>query len=246
MVKLLLVEDDVNLSYIVQTAPEDLIGGYQVFTAANGAEGLKQWEAHKPDIIVSDIEMPVMNGFDMVMPVMNGFDMVRRIRETDKTTPIIFGSALTSPRDVKEGYKLGVNNYVKKPFVPDELDAHVHALLKLTEGHKTSDETDHYRLGRYTLDAPHAMLRDDQTGELQTLSQREAQLLQLLAENRNQTVRREAILSRLWGTEEKDYFASRSLDVFVNKLRKLLADEPQVEIKTVRGVGLMLHFKSLA
>ena len=197
MVKLLLVEDDVNLSYIVQTALEDLIGGYQVFTAPNGAEGLKQWEAHRPDIIVSDIDMPVMNGFDMV----------RRIRETDKTTPIIFGSALTSPRDVKEGYKLGVNNYVKKPFVPDELDAHVHALLKLTEGHKTTDETG------------------------QTLSQREAQLLQLLAENRNQTVRREAILSRLWGTEEKDYFASRSLDVFVNKLRKLLEDEPRVEIK---------------
>ena len=92
MVKLLLVEDDVNLSYIVQTALEDLIGGYQVFTAPNGAEGLKQWEAHKPDIIVSDIDMPVMNGFDMV----------RRIRETDKTTPIIFGSALTSPRDVKD------------------------------------------------------------------------------------------------------------------------------------------------
>ena len=89
MVKLLLVEDDVNLSYIVQTALEDLIGGYQVFTAPNGAEGLKQWEAHRPDIIVSDIDMPVMNGFDMV----------RRIRETDKTTPIIFGSALTSPRD---------------------------------------------------------------------------------------------------------------------------------------------------
>ena len=235
MVKLLLVEDDVNLSYIVQTALEDLIGGYQVFTAANGAEGLKQWEAHKPDIIVSDIEMPVMNGFDMVRRIreteMNGFDMVRRIRETDKTTPIIFGSALTSPRDVKEGYKLGVNNYVKKPFVPDELDAHVHALLKLTEGHKTTDETGHFRLGRYTLDAPHAILRDDQTEELQTLSQREAQLLQLLAENRNQTVRREAILSRL---------ASRSLDVFVNKLRKLLEDEPRVEIKTVRGVGLML------
>ena len=89
MIKLLLVEDDVNLSYIVQTALEDLIGGYQVFTAPNGAEGLKQWEAHRPDIIVSDIDMPVMNGFDMV----------RRIRETDKTTPIIFGSALTSPRD---------------------------------------------------------------------------------------------------------------------------------------------------
>ena len=231
MVKLLLVEDDVNLSYIVQTALEDLIGGYQVFTAPNGAEGLKQWEAHRPDIIVSDIDMPVMNGFDMV----------RRIRETDKTTPILLGSALTSPKDVKLGFKLGVNNYVKKPFAPDELDAHIQAILQMmTEANpRTPDKTDCYRLGRYTFDAPHATLRDDTTGKVQTLSLREAQLLQLLAENKNETVRREAILSRLWGTEEKDYFASRSLDVFVNKLRKLLEDEPKVQIKTVRGVGLM-------
>lgn len=232
MVKLLLVEDDANLSYIVQTALEDLIGGYQVFTATNGAEGLKQWEAHKPDIIVSDIDMPVMNGFDMV----------RRIRETDKTTPILFGSALTSPRDVKEGYKLGVNNYVKKPFAPDELDAHVHAILQMTENNPRShDETECYRLGRFTFDAPHATLRDDSTGKVQTLSVREAQVLQILAANKNETVRREVILSRYWGTEDKDYFASRSLDVFVNKLRKLLEDEPQVTIKTVRGVGLILQ-----
>ncbi len=232
MVKLLLVEDDVNLSYIVQTSLEDLIGGYQVFTAANGAEGLKIWEQEKPDIIVSDIDMPVMNGFDMV----------RRIRETDKTTPILLGSALTSPKDVKQGFKLGVNNYVKKPFAPDELDAHVQAILQMTESNPhTPDKTDCFRLGRYTFDAPHATLRDDTTGKVQTLSLREAQVLQLLSENKNETVRREVILSRYWGTEEKDFFASRSLDVFVTKLRKLLEAEPRVSIKTVRGVGLMLQ-----
>ena len=233
MIKLLLVEDDANLSYIIQTGLEDLIGGYEVTTAANGAEGLKAWEAGKPDIIISDIDMPVMNGFDMV----------ERIRETDPDTPILFASALTSPRDVKAGYRLGVNNYIKKPFVPEELDAHIHAMLKLTNGAKSQNETGHYRLGHYTLDAPHATLRDDRTNRPRALTVRESQLLQLLAEHKNETVRRDAILNRLWGAEEGDYFASRSLDVFVNKLRKLLEDEPKVTIKTVRGVGLMLMYE---
>jgi DNA-binding response OmpR family regulator len=99
--------------------------------------------------------------------------------------------------------------------------------------------TSHYKLGKYTLDADHATLRDDETNLSQTITQREAQILQLLAENKNNVVRREAILSRFWNTED-DYFASRSLDVFVNKLRKLLADEPRITLKTVRGIGLQL------
>ena len=100
-------------------------------------------------------------------------------------------------------------------------------------------ETSHYKLGKYTLDADHATLRNDDTGEAQTMTQREAQILAILADNKNNVVRREAILSRFWNTED-DYFASRSLDVFVNKLRKLLADEPRINLKTVRGVGLQL------
>ena len=229
MIKLLLVEDDANLCYMLQSGLQELIGGYEVITAANGAEGLKAWEEHHPDIIISDIDMPVMNGFQMV----------ERIRETDGDTPILFASALTSPKDVKDGYKIGVNNYVKKPFVPDELDAHIHALLKLKEGAKTRTETDHYKLGRYTLDAKHATLRDDTTGKVKVLTVRAAGILQLLAENKNETVKRDAILSRFWDTED-DYFASRSLDVFITKLRKLLEDEPGVEIKSIRGVGLVL------
>lgn len=229
MIKLLLVEDDANLRYIVQSGLQDLIGGYEVKTADNGKEGLKAWEEFRPDIIISDIDMPVMDGLEMV----------RRIRETDGDTPVLFTSALTSPKDVRKGFEIGVNNYVKKPFVPDELDAHIHAILKMKEGTKSRGDADCCKFGRYTLDAGHAVLRNNDTNKVQTLTVREAQILQLLAENKNEVVRREAILSRCWSTED-DYFASRSLDVFVSKLRKLFENDPQVEIKTVRGVGLML------
>lgn len=123
--------------------------------------------------------------------------------------------------------------------MPEELDAHIQALMKMRGGARTQKETSHYRLGKYTLDADHATLRNDDTNQSQTITQREAQILQLLAENKNNVVRREAILSRFWNTED-DYFASRSLDVFVNKLRKLLSDESHVQLKTVRGVGLQL------
>lgn len=230
MIKLLLVEDDANLRYIVQSGLQELIGGYEVITAANGTEGLKAWKEHRPDIIISDIDMPVMNGLDMV----------ERIRETDGDTLILFASGMSLPKDVKIGYKIGANSYVKKPFVPDELDAHIQGLFQLREGAKTRTRTDHYKLGRYTLDAKHATLRNDETGETRTLTVREAHILQLLVENKNETVQRGAILSHCWDKDRDDYFASRSLDVFITKLRKVLADEPSVEIKTIRGVGLML------
>ena len=112
MIRLLLVEDDANLCYIIQGGLEDMIGGYEVTTAANGEEGLRVWREQKPDVIVSDIEMPVMDGYEMV----------RRIRETDGNTPILFTSGRVSPKDVVMGYELGVNNYIKKPFLAEELN----------------------------------------------------------------------------------------------------------------------------
>ena len=228
MIKLLLVEDDANLSYIVQSGLEDMIGGYEVVTASNGQEGLNVYQEEKPDVIITDIEMPVMNGFDMVA----------RIRETDGDIPILFASGRLSPKDVTSGYKLGANNYVKKPFIPEELDAHIQALLKMKQGGRTRNEANRYEIGRFLLDASHATLR---TGDEKNilLTVREAQILELLAQNKGEVVKREIILSRFWNTED-DYFASRSLDVFINKLRKILADDSSVEIKTVKGIGLML------
>lgn len=230
MIKLLLVEDDANLRYVIQGGLEDIIGGYEVRTAATGEEGLRVWEEFKPDIIISDIDMPGMDGFEMV----------KRIREIDRETPVLFASALTSPKDVRKGYEMGVNNYIKKPFIADELDAHMKAILRLKEGVGSRTETGFCRFGHYTLDTEHANLRDDRTGRHRVLTLMEAKILQILAQNKNEIIRREAILSRCWNTED-DYFASRSLDVFISKLRKLFEDDSDIEIKTIRCVGWVLY-----
>lgn len=230
MTRLLLIEDDANLCYIVQAGLQEIIGGYEVIVATNGKEGLEAWKNQKPDIIISDIDMPVMDGFEMV----------KRIRETDGDTPILFASALTSPKDVRKGYDIGVNNYIKKPFVPDELDAHLHAILKMKEGKKSRNEEDLCNFGHYTLNAKCSTLLDNVTDKQFVLTVREAQILQVLAENKGEVVRRNVILSRFWNTED-DYFASRSLDVFITKLRKLFAADSSIEIITKRGTGLILE-----
>lgn len=230
IIKLLLVEDDANLCYIIQGGLEDMIGGYKVLTAANGEEGLAVWRSEHPDVIVADIEMPVMDGYEMV----------RRIREEDEHIPILFTSGRASPKDVVKGYELGVNNYVKKPFLAEELHAHVTALLKLTRGLQVQKEGQLVPIGQlFSFDTVRGVLKQ-KSGEERMLTVREADLLRMLCEHKGQVVRREVILSRLWNTEE-DYFASRSLDVFVSRLRKLLAVDEMVELKTVKGVGLILE-----
>lgn len=230
MIRLLLVEDDSNLCYIIQGGLEDMVGGYEVMTAPNGEEGLKLWKEQHPDVIVSDIEMPVMDGYEMV----------RRIRETDPFTPILFTSGRVSPKDVVKGYELGVNSYVKKPFLPEELNAHITALLKMTKGMRASEDEAVFSIGKhFRFDAERAVLHSEVDGE-HLLTVREAQLLRLLCEQKGKIVKRDVILSRFWNTED-DYFASRSLDVFVSRLRKLLASDSSVQIRTVKGVGLVLE-----
>lgn len=230
MIRLLLVEDDANLCYIIRGGLEDMIGGYEVLTASNGEEGLKIWREQSPDVIVSDIEMPVMDGYEML----------RRIRETDEEIPILFTSGRVSPKDVVKGYELGVNNYIKKPFLADELHAHITGLLRLTQGKRSENRERKYAIGElFTFDAAQALLsRTD--GSRETLTERECALLQMLCKSKGNVVRREVILSQLWEIED-DYFASRSLDVFVSRLRKMLAADETVVLKTVKGVGLMLE-----
>lgn len=229
MIKLLLVEDDANLNYIIQGGLEDMIGGYEVQTASNGEEGIHLWREWKPDVIVSDIEMPVMDGYEMV----------KRIRKVDGIIPILFTSGRVSPKDVVKGYELGVNNYIKKPFLAEELNAHITALLRLTNGIRSCDVSSVYAIGYlYEFDAGQAILRQ-KNGEEKTLTEREAHLMRMLCEHKGEVVKREMILSQLWNTND-DYFASRSLDVFVSRLRKLLSEDDSVQIKTVKGVGLVL------
>lgn len=229
-IKLLLVEDDANLCYIVQSGLEDMMGGYEVLTARNGEEGLKVWCERHPDIIVTDIEMPVMDGFEMVA----------KIRETDGETPILFASGRISPKDVTAGYRLGGNNYIKKPFVPEEMDAHVRALLRMYQGHKMQNELGLLTLGKFQLDPAHASLIDD-AGLIKTMTVREAHILKLLVANKGQIVKRSAIIRECWDDNKgDDYFMSRSLDVFITRLRNILKEDAHIEIKAVKGIGLMI------
>ena len=223
-IKLLLVEDDENLAYMEKSSFEDIIGGYEVKTAINGKDGLELWKHFQPDVIVSDIDMPIMDGIEMV----------KKIREIDGDTIILFTTGLTSPKDLKAGYAAGANNYVKKPFVPEELDAHIQSLMRLKQGKRSLDNSHLIKLGKYILHADHATLKNQEDGTEKMLTAREAKILELLAVNKNDVVRREAVLSRFWGVEDKDYFASRSLDVFIKKIRTAIEDEPRVELKTIR------------
>ena len=228
MIKLLLIEDDKDFAYIMKNSLEEITGGYEVSIAANGKEGLVLLDAVCPDIIVSDIKMPEMDGLDMV----------KKIRQTDKEILIAFATGKVSAKDVAAGYKAGVNNYIKKPFLPEELDAHIKALLNLRNETKVRIKKTLHSIGKYQFDPKNLSLLYG--SEKQSFTVREAQILKLLVENIGEIVKRETILLNLWGF--KDPYTSRSLDVFIAKIRRYLSKDPSVRITNVRGVGLILDF----
>lgn len=228
MIKLLLIEDDVNLCYILKSSLEELIGDYEVTTASNGEEGLQILASnYTPDIIVSDVDMPVLNGLDMV----------KHIRKSNTEIPIIFATAKKTSNDVTAGYDSGVDNYIKKPFLPEELNAHIKALLRIKNNQIIKPKEEACRIGKYIFDPKLYYLEYE--SEKQNLTSREAQLLTLLYDNKGQVVLREDILNKFWGTN--DYFTSRSLDVFISKMRRYLSEDRTVSIKNIKGVGLILE-----
>ncbi|MDR2622546.1 MAG: response regulator transcription factor [Dysgonamonadaceae bacterium] len=230
-IKLLLIEDDINLSYIIKSSLEEIIGGYEVDTAANGAEGLVLWKELHPDIIVSDIEMPVMNGLEMV----------KKIRQTDMKIPIVFVTGKIASKDVTTGYEAGVNNYIKKPFSPEELDAHIKALINLKNDMKVRTKNKLYQVGKYLFDPKNFTLTYDNS-EKKGLTARESKILELLSKHKGEIVKREDFLEMFWENQDST-FASRSLDVFISKLRKYLSKDTSISIKTIKTTGLILDFE---
>lgn len=229
MIKLLLVEDDTILRYMIRSGMEDVIGGYEIIEAADGAEGLSQWKGNRPDIIVADVEMPVMDGYEMV----------EKIREMDNMTPIVFASAMDQPSNVMRGYEVGVNNYIKKPYSPEELDAHIQALLRNLQGGRMENKTDIFTVGNMEFNAQKYELTTSE-GKHVPLTMSESKILRLLCLHIGETVGRDIILETLWPSV--DYFyASRRLDVFLTKLRKILSVDSSVSISTIRGLGIKLN-----
>ena len=199
-IKVLLVEDEQTLAMIIKDTLEGQ--NFIIHTAADGEEGLRMFFDLRPDVLVADV----------MMPRMDGFEMVRHIRQTDKRTPVLFLTARSSINDVVEGFELGANDYLKKPFGMQELIVRIKALVGKA----------------FTF-------REEPKKEL---SHREAEILKRLCENRNQVVNTQNILLDLWGDDS--FFNSRSLHVFITKLRHKLSKDERIRIVNVRGIGYKL------
>ncbi len=229
-IKILLVEDEATLAMILQ---DTLQGeGFDVTVANDGVEGLRMMAEIHPDIVVADI----------MMPVMDGFDMVRRIRQSDPETPVLFLTARSSVDDVVEGFNIGANDYLRKPFSMRELIARVQALLRRANPKMADAEADNKSsvifIGRYNLDTKTQLLTIGNEQEL--LSHRETEILRMLANHVNEVVSLEDILTGLWG--DFTPYNAHSLQVFITKLRHKLAEDENIRIINVRGIGYKLIY----
>ena len=231
MTRVLLVEDDKNLSFILKSSLEQIIGGYEVLSVANGKDGLNILTKENFDVIVSDVEMPVMDGVTMV----------QHIRKNHPSLAIIFITGLTTARDVINGYQAGADFYIKKPFLPEELDAHIQAVLRMrhntqAESPVGNDEDTIFTIGKYSFDPTQNLLIFE--NEQHTLTAKESKILEMLCREKGKVVSRENILNEIWGNS--DFYSSRSLDVFITKLRKYLSKDTDISLNVLKGVGICL------
>lgn len=225
-IKVLLVEDEQTLAMIIKDTLDGQ--GFDIHTAADGQEGLRHFFDLRPDVLVADV----------MMPRMDGFELVRRIRQTDRRTPVLFLTARSAVADVVQGFELGANDYLKKPFGMQELMVRIKALVgrACVYDNREEAEQQRYEIGQYLFDVRRQLLLYE--GDGQELSYREAELLRRLCQNRNSVVDMRGILLDLWGDDS--FFNQRSLHVFITKLRRKLSQDGRIRIINVRGVGYKL------
>ncbi len=221
-IRVLLVEDEETLSMIIKDTLDEK--GFDVTLASNGEEGISIYKTLKPDVIVSDI----------MMPDMDGFTMLRQIRKTDLSTPVLFLSARSGANDVVEGFETGGNDYLKKPFAMAELIIRIKALLNRVTFQRQTEMI--FQLGNYTFDAIKQTLCI--YGEKEILSNRESEILKRLCEYQDQVLPMKDVLLDLWG--DNSFFNARSFHVFITKLRHKLSKDKNIQILNVRGIGYKL------
>lgn len=222
---ILLVEDDSTLSMIIsETLQRD---GFDVLTADNGEDGLKQFARHGADLIIADV----------MMPRMDGFEMGRKIRQINRNVPLLFLTAKSEIDDIVEGFELGGNDYLKKPFKMLELIVRIKALLR----RNVHDEDNRFEIGKYTLDLSMQMLSHPDKG-IVGLSLIEAKLLKELIVNVGYTVESATIMQLIW--QRDDPYSRNSLHGFIHKLRHYLRHDQSISLINQRGIGYMLTVKS--
>ena len=224
--RILLVEDDPNFGTVLK---DDLmLNEYSVSLAKDGLEGLIMFKNDEFDICILDV----------MMPRKDGFSLAKDIRTTNKEIPIIFLTAKTMKEDVLKGYEVGADDYLNKPFDSEVLLYKIKAILQRKEiDTSTEDEQHEFKIGKFHLNSKLRHLSFD-GGEPRKLSPKENKLLKMLVLHLNDLMPRELALTKIW--RDDNYFTSRSMDVYIAKLRKYLKEDPAVEIINIHGEGFRL------
>ena len=226
-IHILLAEDERTLAMIIKDTLDGQ--GFHVDVAGDGEEALRLYAADKPDVLVADV----------MMPRLDGFELVRRIRKSDQTTPVIFLTARSAVNDVVHGFEMGANDYLKKPFGMQELIVRIKALLgRACTVTPQAVEATRFIIGQYLFDAVIQRLTHVPTGTKTELSYRESEILRHLCLAPNEVVTSQSLLLNIWGDDS--FFNNKSLHVFITKLRHRLSQDESLRIANVRGIGYKL------
>ncbi len=226
---ILLAEDDENLGMLLHSYLQSK--GFNVVLARTGKVAYEKFNGNKTqfDFLLLDV----------MMPEMDGFTLAKEIREIDKATPILFLTAKSLKEDKLQGFEMGADDYLTKPFSMEELLARINAILKRTKANK-KDINESLYIGKIKY-APELSVLYLVDGN-KKLTTKENHLLSLLAKNQGEILDRQATLRAIWGDD--NYFNGRSMDVYIAKLRKLLKEDPSIEIMNIHGVGFKLIVKN--
>ena len=224
--RILLVEDDPNFGTVLKDYL--MMNEYEVTHAKNGMEGFEKFKKDDFDLCILDV----------MMPYKDGFTLAKEIREKNTDVPIVFLTAKTMKEDVLKGYKVGADDYLNKPFDSEVLLMKIKAIIQRKATETISDSKQfEFKIGRFDLNSKLRFLKFDGENPVK-LSPKENELLRLLALHENDLMPRELALTKIW--RDDNYFTSRSMDVYIAKLRKYMKLDPQVEILNIHGEGFRL------
>lgn len=228
-VKILLAEDDQNFGDVLKSYLN--LNGYTVDLAKDGLEAFNHYKNQNYNLCILDV----------MMPKMDGFQLAEEIKALNQKTPIIFLTAKTLKEDIIEGFKIGADDYITKPFNSEELLYRIKAVLKRSNEGKEDEDIKEFDIGRYHFNFPLRILTfKDENGDIsnEKLSPKEAQLLRLFCLHKNEILPRDMALKEIW--KKNDYFTARSMDVFVTKLRNYISKDKNLEIINIHGNGFRL------
>jgi len=224
--KILLVEDDPNLGVLLKEFLE--VKDFEVSLAVDGEKGLEQFQRSEFDLLILDI----------MMPKMDGLTLAKKIRELDEKIPVIFLSALSHQEDKIEGFKIGADDYITKPFSMEELLYRIGAILKRVNQNDEKENISVIEIGKYFYDSSKRSLKINDS--INKLTSKENQLLNLLIEKRGKTLSRSEALIKIWRND--NYFNSRSMDVYISKLRNHFSEDNSIEIINIHGEGFKIIY----